>query len=239
MTINDLFKQINLLSKEKTYTFRNKSNRNEFKYVKRDINKHALYFLRVQGERTSLVSVSERNLLKIAEKVRPYVPFQIDVIVGASGNWRSLFESALAYTPQFYACTLNNQRHLIWAPEHPHELNVLSEADVATLKVFSKQSRYNDFKYYMDNCYAFDNCYELFKNGLTTLLTIFRQYDSELYSIYDISEVDRLKELINKAETLASQNFHAPLHENKSFCLYDIAIAYQKFLVAKKYFAYY
>lgn len=239
MTINDINRQVCLLSRDQEYTFRNSANRNEFKFVKRDASTHALHFVRIQGDKQSQVTVSERNLAKIAAKVRAYVPFQIDVIVGASGNWRSLFESALAYTPQFYACMLNNQRHLIWAPDHPHALNVLCEADAAMLQVFAKQSRFYDFQYFICNCYPFSDCYEHFKNGLTELLRIFRRFNANLRSVYDISDVDQLESLINTAEDECSQDFHAPLPTNAHFSLFDVAQAYLNFLTAKNYFAFY
>lgn len=239
MTINDIYRQVCLLSKDHIYTFRNESNHNVFKYVGRDPRTHALHFVRIQGERQSQVTVSERNLAKIAEKVRPYVPFQIDVIVGASGNWRSLFESALAYTPQFWACMQNKQRHLIWAPEHPHDLNLLYEADEAMLQVFAKQSRFYDFQYFIDNCYPYANCYEHFKKGLTELLSVFRQFNPDIRSIYDISDVEQIRSLIETAESNCYQIFHTPLPTNNHFCLFDVAQSYLKFLTAKNYFAFY
>lgn len=239
MTITEIFKQINFLSKDKEYAFWNGANRNTFKYTKRDSKTNALHFIRIKGGAESKVTISERNLIKIANKVRPYIPFQIDVIVGASGNWRSLFESALLYTPQFYACSIDGQRHLIWAPEHEHELDVLVTANTELQLTFAKQSRFYDFQYYMDNCYAFENCYPVFINNINDLLRLFRKHNTNLYSIYDISDFEQIQTLIELSNEHDYQIFHTPLSEDRNFCLFDIAQAYKKFLLAKKYFAYY
>ena len=239
MTINDLTRQISQLSRDQEYSFCNTNNHNTFKYVRRDNTTHALHFVRIQDGETSQVTVSERNLEKIANKVRAYVPFQIDVIVGASGNWRSLFESALAYTPQFYACKINRQRHLIWAPDHPHDLNTLCNADENLLIVFKKQSRFYDFQYFIDSCYPFDNCYEDFKNGLTDLLRLIRGVDESIFSVYDIADKDKMTDIINRIDSHSYVDFHTPISNNPHFCLYDIAKAYRNFLNAKDYFAFY
>lgn len=239
MKISDLFKQINLLSKEIDYSFRNDKNPNSFKYIKRDGNTNALHFVRIQNGRGSNVTVSARNLTKIANKVRAYVPFQIDVIVGASGNWRSLFESALAYTPQFYICMLNGQRHLVWAPEHPHELNELTDVKDDLLAVFEKQSRYYDYQYFIENCYPYSGVLEDFKSGIVDLLSLFRRFDDNIFSVYDISDSEQMKSLINMAEQQIHTDFHNSLRSNIHFSLYDVAQSYLKFLVAKQYFAFY
>lgn len=73
MTITEIFKQINFLSKDKEYAFRNDANRNTFKYTKRDSKTNALHFIRIKGGAESKVTISERNLIKIANKVRPYI----------------------------------------------------------------------------------------------------------------------------------------------------------------------
>lgn len=237
MTINDLYTQINQLSKSVGYSFRNTANRNSFRYVGR--RGKSLQFIRIQASGESNVTVSERNLQKIANKVRPYVPFQIDVIVGASGNWRSLFESALAHTPQFYLCMINAQRHLIWAPEHPHEVGHLTNVTNTLLTVFNKHSRFIDFKYFMENCYPYESCYEDFKNGLSEFLRIARKIDDTIQSIYDIGSIDTMSELINSIEEKYVAAFHKALISNSHFAVCDVARAYLMFLKAKDYFAFY
>lgn len=237
MTINDLYTQINQLSKSVEYAFRNNANQNTFKYEGR--HGKNLRFLRIQLKGESRVTVTERNLKKIASKVRPYVPFQIDVIVGASGNWRSLFESALAYTPFFYMCMINGQRYLIWAPEHPHQIGVLTEVNDELLKVFNKHSRIIDFRFYMEQCYPFEHCYNDFKNGLSELLRLVRNQDDTIGSLYDVDDIEQMNNIILCLDQNSYPEFHQALSSNHQFSLYDVARAYLMFLKAKDYFAFY
>lgn len=237
MTINDLITQVNRLSKVQSYAFRNKSNHNTFMYVGR--LGQSLKFLRIQDEKKTDVTVSERNLQKIVNKVRAYVPFQIDVIVGASGNWRSLFESALAYTPQFYLCMKDGQRHLIWAPQYPHKPNVLTSATAENLVAFNKCSRLNDFEFFMENCYPISGCYDDFRNALGELLRIIRLYDFSIKSVFDIGDAAYFNELINKMDSGSHSELQKPMSNNHNFSLYDAAKAYLMFLNAKDYFAFY
>lgn len=67
-------------------------------------------------------SVSKANILKLIPNIYEYVPFSIDALVNASGNWRSGFESLLAHTSEFFTCKINNQKHLVWAPDKNHTI---------------------------------------------------------------------------------------------------------------------
>jgi len=50
------------------------------------------------------------------------VPFSVDSIFNGSGSSRSTWEAILANTAEFYTCKVNNQKHLVWVPEQPHEV---------------------------------------------------------------------------------------------------------------------
>ena len=67
-------------------------------------------------------TVSHINLDRIIPNIYELVPFSIDALVNASGNWRAGFESLLAYTSEFYTCKINNQKHLVWVPEEKHTI---------------------------------------------------------------------------------------------------------------------
>jgi type II restriction enzyme len=82
-------------------------------------------------------SLSIALLWRIANAVSAGIPFNIERIVGASYNGRSVLESLLAHSPQFYFCypgriEINNSttgikkghKHLIWNPDHPHAVGV-------------------------------------------------------------------------------------------------------------------
>lgn len=246
MKVSEIIGQIQQLKRGQEYSFQNKINKNTFRYVKKALKPQtALIFERIQFDKetgkfkTSRVSVTERNLQKLASRIRPYVPFQIDVIVGASGNWRSLFESALAYTPNFYACLIGGQRHLVWAPEHPHELNTLTIATQSELKIFEKQSRFYDYKFFVENCYPYSEKYEDFKLGIVRLLTMFRGLGLDVNSLYEISSPEIIGEYIRTADSEIYSKFHESLPSTPNFSLADVAKSYRMFLLAKQYFAYY
>ncbi len=67
-------------------------------------------------------TVSHINLDRIIPNIYELVPFSIDALVNASGNWRSGFESLLAYTSEFYTCKISKQKHLVWIPEEKHTI---------------------------------------------------------------------------------------------------------------------
>ncbi len=172
--INDLYRAVNSLAKNAQYTFANASNKNTFSLIHADRTKGIL-FHRFNNDETQKVVVTTRNLQKLCDKIRPYVPFSIDVVVGASGNWRSLFESALALTPYFFICYINSQRRLIYAPDDAHEVGVYEILTPQKFSEFSKQSHFYDYKFFIDNCYPLEGC-----NVEPDFTSLF-DYDDPLY----------------------------------------------------------
>lgn len=86
-------------------------------------------------------SISSEMIWRYANAFTEGVPINIDRVLGASYNTRSALESLLAYTPEFYFCypgrTMNvngnwsvehGHKHVIWLPDKPHEVGVLTEA---------------------------------------------------------------------------------------------------------------
>jgi type II restriction enzyme len=71
---------------------------------------------------------------RLANAIKPNQPINVDRILGASYNTRSVLEALLAHSPQFYYCypgrieSINNKetikeghKHLLWNPDNPHE----------------------------------------------------------------------------------------------------------------------
>jgi hypothetical protein len=240
--INDIYNAIKGLEKNHDYSFYWKGNANSFSFLKVEADTGRILFRRnvIKDDITDSkqVTVSSRNIEKLASKIRPYVPFQIDVIVGASGNWRSLFESALAHTPNFFVCHINDQRRLIYAPNHEHATGSVEVASASKLQEFSKLSNYNDYRYFIENCYPFDNCYLAFMNGLIRVMNIIRKVDTTYNSIYDINDPDNYKAIL--AQVL--NDYPGDLDEQSQdsrFNLYQIACSYLLYLKAKVNYAYY
>lgn len=102
------------------------------------------------------VPVSPQMIWRLANAIRPNQPINVDRILGASYNTRSVLEALLAHTSQFYYCypgriesiNTNNSirkghKHLLWNPQMPHEIGVVSEiqtdiviSEVPTLEAF-------------------------------------------------------------------------------------------------------
>jgi len=83
-------------------------------------------------------TISPPMIWRVANAILPERPFNIDRILGASYNTRSVLESLIAHTPLFYSCmpgriemtsatkrTKPGHKHLIYLPEDPHENGVL------------------------------------------------------------------------------------------------------------------
>jgi type II restriction enzyme len=79
------------------------------------------------------VTISANMLARVANGTATGVPLNVDRILGASYNTRSVLEALLANTPQFYVChpgriqvsesTSDIQpghKHLLWQPDQPH-----------------------------------------------------------------------------------------------------------------------
>jgi type II restriction enzyme len=89
---------------------------------------------------SSAVTISSDMIWRVANALFDSQPTNIDRLLGASYNTRSVLESLLAHTPQFYFCypgrifdiagrsTIEQgHKHIIWLPNEPHENGKLVE----------------------------------------------------------------------------------------------------------------
>ncbi len=87
-------------------------------------------------------SISSELIWRVANAFNPNQPINIDRILGASYNTRSVFEALLAHTPEFYFCypgrienkgghsaIKHGHKHLLWNPDAPHKVGVLSKIE--------------------------------------------------------------------------------------------------------------
>jgi len=87
-------------------------------------------------------TISSEMLWRVANSFTPGQPINFDRVLGASYNTRSVLESLIAYTPEFYYCypgrienkgshsaVKHGHKHIMWKPMQPHELGLLVEAD--------------------------------------------------------------------------------------------------------------
>ena len=87
-------------------------------------------------------SISPAMLWRVANAISENVPLNVDRILGASYNARSVLEALLAHTPQFHFCypgrieesgaapqIKKGHKHLVWTPDSPHTAGVLAKKD--------------------------------------------------------------------------------------------------------------
>jgi len=103
-------------------------------------------------------SISSELIWRVANAFNQNQPINIDRILGASYNTRSVFEALLAHTPEFHFCypgrienkagqtsIKHGHKHLIWNPDLPHKLGVLSkiETDIVISEIPALDAYYD------------------------------------------------------------------------------------------------
>ena len=94
-----------------------------------------------QGGEAKLLTLSTPLIWRIANAHAPNIPINFDRILAGSYNNRSLLETLMAHTPQFYWCVpgrielihdsskiKRGHKHLVWIPGSPHLNGVLTES---------------------------------------------------------------------------------------------------------------
>jgi len=98
--------------------------------------------------------ISRQMLWRLANALNEGVPIQVDRIFGGSYNTRSVLETLVALTPEFYYCRPGRiedmdghttvkpgQKHLLWLPNEPHREGQLTEKTVTGMEVSEIPSR--------------------------------------------------------------------------------------------------
>ncbi len=96
-------------------------------------------------------SISSEMIWRVANAINGLdegEPINLDRVLGASYNTRSVLESLIAYTPEFYYCypgriediggrttIKRGHKHLLWLPDSPHELGILVEKSVENMAI--------------------------------------------------------------------------------------------------------
>jgi len=155
ITAANIVNYIDHLDKNCYYNYIDSSNRSVIKIVRVKKPEGPIYIKRgkfTQGVNVNTareVSISANMIWRVANAVQEEVPINIDRIVAASYNTRSVLESLLAYTPPFHVTypgrILNSHstskiepghKHLIYLPANPHQEGKLHEFE--TQKVISE-----------------------------------------------------------------------------------------------------
>ena len=93
-------------------------------------------------------SISTEMIWRVANAISEGEPINFDRVLGGSYNTRSVLESLLASTPEFYYCypgrimdidghsTIEHgHKHLVWLPNEPHRLGALFEKKVQNMAI--------------------------------------------------------------------------------------------------------
>ena len=97
---------------------------------------------------SNVESISSEMIWRVANAVNIGEPINLDRILGASYNTRSVLETLMALTPEFYYCypgrikdidghsTIEHgHKHLIWLPDTPHKQGILTEKEVPNMAI--------------------------------------------------------------------------------------------------------
>ena len=141
----------------------------EFDYVKPGKNKAKLISVNKTAKRVEMArvtietneesssSLTEDNLQTIVDSVSENKPFSIDKIFNNGGNTRSVWESIIANTSEFYKCMVGRNKNLVWIPTKKKELGTISEIQLSDIPNFDDSEQPNtsireDFQFFLSNC---------------------------------------------------------------------------------------
>lgn len=146
ITAANLAKAISNLNKNILYEYINPKNKGKIRIESVTLPEGPIRFSRLNIKSMKFsapVSISTNFLWRVANTITEGQPFNIDRIVGASFNYRSVFETLLAHSPEFYWCTpgrielINSttrikkgHKHLVWIPNQPHENNTTRKYEI-------------------------------------------------------------------------------------------------------------
>ena len=92
------------------------------------------------GSADKVANLNLENLQMLSINIKENLPITIDFALGNNGNTRSVYEAILVRTSEFYKCTINNSKHLVWIPSMKHapgELHEIRIDDIPSPKALS------------------------------------------------------------------------------------------------------
>ena len=152
ITAANLVKMIDHLKKNVNYDYIDPSNTGTIKITRIEQPEGPIYIERTgrtSNKKPKETPISSNMIWRVANAIQEDVPINIDRILGASYNTRSVLETLLAYTPQFHITypgriesnvssseIKKGHKHLIWLPKNPHKEGILHV--IETQKVISE-----------------------------------------------------------------------------------------------------
>lgn len=148
LSASNLVAFINQLNKNQGYNYINPKTKGIIKIEGVDLPEGPIRIKRWDASKgeteveQKVESISSELIWRVANAFNQNQPINFDRILGGSYNTRSVFEALIAHTPEFYFCypgriedkggistIKNGHKHLIWKPDLPHKLGVLSKID--------------------------------------------------------------------------------------------------------------
>ncbi len=148
LTASNIVSAIGQLPKDRTYQYINPKTKGQIEIAHVTYPEGPISIKRYNSAKGEISanakeqSISPQMIWRIANAFMPNQPINFDRVLGASYNTRSVLETLLAHTPQFYYCypgriEINNSssqikgghKHLIWSPDQPHELGVIGQTN--------------------------------------------------------------------------------------------------------------
>jgi len=151
LSASNLVASINQLDKNQVFNYINPATKGVIKIEGIDLPEGPIRIKRwnpVKGETErgkSVDTISSEMIWRICNAFNENIPINLDRVLGASYNTRSVLEALLAYTPEFYFCypgrieyiagkskVKHGHKHLMWKPELPHRLGIIvkTETDI-------------------------------------------------------------------------------------------------------------
>ncbi|SDY12020.1 type II restriction enzyme [Allochromatium warmingii] len=156
LTASNIVKAINGLPKDQWYEYINPRNIGKIKITSVTLPEGPIIIKR--STKNVNESISVNMIWRLANAMEEGVPINVDRVFGGSYNTRSVLESLVAHTPEFYWCQpgrieLNNStreikkghKHLIWLPNTRHQNAVLSkfETDIVISEIPTTSAVYD------------------------------------------------------------------------------------------------
>ena len=162
LTAYDIIKAISMLPRDRAYHYVNPKTRGQIHIMRVDLPEGPVVIKRYNPsegetlEQAKEESISSEMIWRIANAFRTGQPITFDRVLGGSYNTRSVLESLMAHTMEFYFCypgriedvggttrIKHGHKHIVWLPDMPHKLGIMEEtktdmviSEVPNLDVF-------------------------------------------------------------------------------------------------------
>jgi type II restriction enzyme len=108
LSANNLVDAIGKLRRDVHYNYVNPSTKNRIKIERVEYPEGPIVISRIdfskEGNNAKSASISSEQIWRVANALIPNTPINLDRVLGASYNTRSVLEALLAHTPEFYKC---------------------------------------------------------------------------------------------------------------------------------------